>query len=129
MPEIARFFGVIIRMLFHIQTYHLPKVFCANHLMRLNERQIEIIRELMYHQYGKNSRIWLFGSRTDDGLSGGDIDIYLEPERLPSGNLFLAYAKTKRELEKRLRHAVDLVVNNGHTTAFMAMAKREGIPL
>ncbi len=97
--------------------------------MRLNETQIEVIRELLYRQYGQNSRIWLFGSRTDDGLTGGDIDIYLEPERAPSGNPFLARQKTRRQLEKRLRHAVDLVVNNGNTTAFMTMAKREGISL
>jgi hypothetical protein len=88
--------------------------------MRLNETQIDVIRELLYRQYGQNSRIWLFGSRTDDGLRGGDIDINLEPERAPPGN---------PSPEKRLRHAVDLVVNNGNTTAFMTMAKRDGIPL
>jgi predicted nucleotidyltransferase len=97
--------------------------------MRLTEDQIEIIRALLYRQFGAASTIWLFGSRTDDSAKGGDIDLYIEPARLPRSNLFLLRQKMRRELEKRLHNAVDLVINTGHVTAFMRLAKREGIPL
>ncbi len=97
--------------------------------MRLTEDQIEIIRALLYRQFGAASTIWLFGSRTDDAAKGGDIDLYLEPGRLPRSNLFLLRQKLQRELEKRLHSSVDLVINTGQVTAFMRLAKREGIPL
>jgi predicted nucleotidyltransferase len=71
----------------------------------------------------------LFGSRTDDSTRGGDIDLYVAPERLPRSNLFLLRRKLQRELEKRLHNAVDLVIDTGRTTAFMCLAMREGIAL
>jgi hypothetical protein len=44
-------------------------------------------------------------------------------------NAFLLRQQIKRELEHLLRNAVDLVFKNGPVTAFMRMAKRDGIPL
>ena len=97
--------------------------------MRLTKDQIQIIRTLLYRQFGTDTMIWLFGSRTDDTARGGDIDLYVEPARLPETNLFLQRQMLKRELEKRLNSAVDLVIRADHATAFMRLAKREGIPL
>lgn len=97
--------------------------------MRLTQDQIETIRTLLKQRFGTESAIWLFGSRAHDGARGGDIDLYVEPARLPSSNLFLLRQKVQRELEQRLHSAVDLVVNTGHTTAFMRLAKREGVLL
>jgi predicted nucleotidyltransferase len=97
--------------------------------MRLTAEQIEIIRRVLREQFGNGSRIWLFGSRTDDAARGGDIDLYVEPDTFPSSNTFLLRQQIKRELEHLLRNAVDLVVKNGPVTAFMRMAKRDGIPL
>jgi predicted nucleotidyltransferase len=97
--------------------------------MRLTADQVEIIRSLLHRQFGAGSGIWLFGSRTDDSTRGGDIDLYVAPERLPGSNLFLLRRKLQRELEKRLHNAVDLVIDTGRTTAFMRLAKREGIAL
>ena len=97
--------------------------------MRLSNRQIAIIRELLGRHFGPDTRIWLFGSRLNDALKGGDIDIYVEPGRLAEENYFLLRQKIERELSQRLHSAVDLLLNSGHTTAFMRMVKREGIPL
>jgi predicted nucleotidyltransferase len=97
--------------------------------MRLTTEQVLTIRALLGRNLGNGSRIWLFGSRTDDAALGGDIDLYVEPDRLPSSNLFLLREQLKRELEKRLHIAVDLVINTGSASAFMRLAKRDGILL
>jgi len=97
--------------------------------MRLNPQQIAAIQTLLRTRLGEDSGIWLFGSRTDDNALGGDIDLYVEPAQLPESNRFLLRQKLKRDLEKRLHSAVDLIINEGRTTAFMRLAKREGVRL
>ncbi|WP_295393715.1 hypothetical protein [uncultured Thiodictyon sp.] len=53
----------------------------------------------------------------------------MEPDRLPEENLLLARQALRRDLERRLRLPVDLVINPGQTTAFMRQARAEGHPL
>ncbi len=48
--------------------------------MRLTTPQISCIREGVVEYFGSTSHAWLFGSRLDDQLRGGDIDLYIEPE-------------------------------------------------
>jgi predicted nucleotidyltransferase len=97
--------------------------------MRLSPEEITAIRRLVQDRFGVDAGIWLFGSRLDDTARGGDVDLYVEPERLPDENLLLARQALRRDLERRLRLPVDLVVNAGHTTAFMRQAREEGCPL
>lgn len=97
--------------------------------MRLSETEIATIRTLVGARFGPDTRIWLFGSRLDDSARGGDIDLYVEPGELSDDNLFLARQALRRELERRLRQPVDLLVNPGNTTAFMRQARDEGRPL
>ncbi|MEA1050586.1 nucleotidyltransferase domain-containing protein [Lamprobacter modestohalophilus] len=94
--------------------------------MRLSSDDIAQIRSLVQAHFGPSTGIWLFGSRLDDQARGGDIDLYLEPERLPSDNLFLARQALRGVLERQLRQPVDLVVNPGQPTAFMRQARAEG---
>lgn len=50
--------------------------------MRLTPFQQRIIKDEVARIMGEGVRLLLFGSRTDDGRRGGDIDLYLEtPER------------------------------------------------
>jgi predicted nucleotidyltransferase len=97
--------------------------------MRLTDEQVRSIREVVGRHFGTESRIWLFGSRSDDSRSGGDIDLYLEPERIAGSNLFLAKQAARHELEQKLHWPVDLVVRRDRETAFMRAAKSDGIPL
>ncbi len=46
--------------------------------MRLTEYQINAIIENTKSIFGKNSKVYLFGSRTDDKKRGGDIDLLIE---------------------------------------------------
>ena len=43
--------------------------------MRLNDFQREKITEAVINQFGKDTEIFLFGSRVDDNKKGGDIDL------------------------------------------------------
>ena len=97
--------------------------------MRLTATQLDTIRDVLKRRFGADSRIWLFGSRTDDQARGGDIDLFVEPEPLPDGNLFFVETDTKLELERRLRHPVDLIVTRGQETAFVRTAKARGVLL
>jgi predicted nucleotidyltransferase len=97
--------------------------------MRLSPDDIAAIRGLVQARFGADTGIWLFGSRLDDAARGGDVDLYVEPDRLPEENLLLTRQALRRELERRLRVPVDLVINPGRTTAFMRQARAEGYPL
>ncbi|MGC1955628.1 MAG: nucleotidyltransferase domain-containing protein [Gammaproteobacteria bacterium] len=46
--------------------------------MRLSEREIDAIRRAAREHFGQDVRVWLFGSRIDDTLKGGDIDLLVE---------------------------------------------------
>jgi predicted nucleotidyltransferase len=48
--------------------------------MRLTPSQEQIIKSTIDRVLGVESRVWLFGSRVDDQLRGGDIDLLIETE-------------------------------------------------
>lgn len=48
--------------------------------MRLPAKQIEVIKQLTQEVFGATSQVYLFGSRTQAELKGGDIDLYIVPE-------------------------------------------------
>jgi predicted nucleotidyltransferase len=45
--------------------------------MRLSEFEIESIKSLANQYFGKGVQVFLFGSRTNDQLRGGDIDLFI----------------------------------------------------
>ena len=84
--------------------------------MRLTERQIEQISDIGHFIYGKEVRIYLFGSRTDDHKKGGDIDLFIETETDQ-----LATTENKLKYLVRLKQAlgdqkIDLVYSAGIET-------------
>ncbi|KAF0203876.1 MAG: DNA polymerase beta [Gallionellaceae bacterium] len=48
--------------------------------MRLTSEQEQIIKSTVDRVLEAESRVWLFGSRVDDELRGGDIDLLIETE-------------------------------------------------
>ena len=46
--------------------------------MRLTQAAAREIRKLAETEFGVNTRIMLFGSRTDDSARGGDIDLLVK---------------------------------------------------
>ncbi len=46
--------------------------------MRLTPLQRQCILQVIRQSLGGDAKVWLFGSRVDDALQGGDIDLMLE---------------------------------------------------
>lgn len=57
--------------------------------MRLSEREIDVITEVLIKYFGETCLVTLFGSRTDDDKLGGDIDLLVEHNRAKKEELKL----------------------------------------
>ncbi len=55
--------------------------------MRLTTAQAELIKRHARKVFGREAGVWLFGSRADDGLRGGDIDLLIESQVTISGRV------------------------------------------
>ena len=65
--------------------------------MRLTDSQRQTIRAAVGAIFGDRAHLRLFGSRTDDSLSGGDIDLHIQVAGLNPGE------RLDRELKLRAR--------------------------
>ena len=99
--------------------------------MRLTETQKNIITAEMRRVFGPNAQIWLFGSRVDDNIKGGDIDLYIETEGTAAECLereMKFYASLQRLLGEQ---RIDIVVHR-HGAPMRAIdqeARRTGVLL
>ncbi|MCG5497554.1 nucleotidyltransferase domain-containing protein [Ectothiorhodospira variabilis] len=46
--------------------------------MRLSADQTRVIKQTARDLFGPEAQVWLFGSRVDDSLRGGDIDLLIQ---------------------------------------------------
>ena len=93
--------------------------------MRLNEKEIQTIKHATLKVFGE-AKIMLFGSRVDSSKKGGDIDLYIIPQKRE--NLFLKKIRLKSLLEEKLYKPVDIVVAKDESRAIEKEALR-GIEL
>ena len=56
-------------------------------MMRLQTKELDIIRQVAKEIYGSNVKVYLFGSRTDDSKRGGDIDLLVRTPQQKQGVL------------------------------------------
>jgi len=83
--------------------------------MRLTPDQAQAIRQRIRSHMGAQARIWLFGSRVDDGRLGGDVDPRLH---------------CRGELADALDLNVDLIVAQpGRDLPIYRTAKSSGVRL
>jgi predicted nucleotidyltransferase len=96
--------------------------------MRLKKEVVNYIKSLALEIFSSKN-IWLFGSRVDNSLKGGDIDIYIETDRKSS--ILASKIEFLREFEKRFgEQKVDLVINNfTKTKPIFQKAKESGVKL
>ena len=79
--------------------------------MRITPEQQNKSRAILEDVFGKNTKIWLFGSRVHDDKRGGDVDIYAEAEKIPVHGKALSEIETGVALEAIFDDgSVDLLV-------------------
>lgn len=99
--------------------------------MRLTPAQISTIKSTAQAVLGAGAQVTLFGSRVDDGLKGGDIDLLMELDT-PVANKTQAigqiYAKLIRQLGDR---KIDILIKDANTqpAAVFSIAKQTGVRL
>ena len=77
--------------------------------MRLSFDQQSLIRRIIVESLGAQTRVWLFGLRTDDQAQGDDIDLLAEtPGRVSLGRVRLATVR----LEQNLGIPVDVLTTS-----------------
>jgi len=73
--------------------------------LRVTSKEVKIIQNQIYKIFGE-SEIYLFGSRVDDSLKGGDIDLYI----ITNNPSFAKKLRLKTTLEDLLFKPVDVVL-------------------
>lgn len=97
--------------------------------MRLKNEDIAQIKSVTKTFFGKDAKVYLFGSRVNDKKRGGDIDLYIETGI--KKNIVEKKIKMQGKLQEILgERKIDIVVNNFRSDKFIyQVAKQEGIAL
>ena len=83
--------------------------------MRLNHVQIDKINSLAKKYFGKETTVYLFGSRTDNNSKGGDIDLFIynnNESKLTVEAKIHFLAELKKKIGDR---KIDVVFDNAST--------------
>ncbi|MHB8247588.1 MAG: nucleotidyltransferase domain-containing protein [Acidithiobacillus sp.] len=99
--------------------------------MRLSPEQIDIIRQAARAAFGSDARVWLFGSRVDDGKRGSDIDLYIETPQ-PYARAIDHETRFWGILQRRLgEQRIDIITRAADTSpqAIHQVARTTGVPL
>jgi len=96
--------------------------------MRLTPEQVRLIIDAVSRWAGPGAEAYLFGSRLNDTVSGGDVDIFVEADAALS---LIQRARIKMELESRLGLPVDIIahVRNATPTPFQIIARADAARL
>jgi len=96
--------------------------------VRLTRDHIDAILEEVDRVLGPGASIWLYGSRLQDHLRGGDVDLMLDVAEKPS---MRDLAVLRDRLEERLGLPCDLLVRvrSESPTAFMQMVAAQAVRL
>jgi len=81
-------------------------------LLRLKNYEIDAIESSFKKHFGENDHLWIFGSRVNRNLRGGDIDLYIETEISQPESIIAKKSKFVVELYDRLgEQKIDVVIN------------------
>lgn len=101
--------------------------------MRLQPEQVKTIKETAKRLVGPSSREWLFGSRVNDVLRGGDIDLLVETDEIvPNRVKTLSLCKIEGALVMALGdRKLDVLLKDARTpdVPVFEVARRQGILL
>ena len=98
--------------------------------MRLTNHEIISIKE-SFHQVFGSGKIYLFGSRVDDSLKGGDIDLFIELDITPTVKETLdKISKFKINLYDKIgEQKIDLIISKDKTRLIEKEALSKGVLL
>ena len=96
--------------------------------MRLQNYEIDSIKSVTRHVFGSGAKVILFGSRVDDTLKGGDIDLYIQPSEPVSPS------KKKIDFLVELKLAlgdqkIDVIISRDQSRLIEQEAIKSGIKL
>lgn len=99
--------------------------------MRITQEQASAIKDAAHAVLGEHARVVLFGSRVNDQLKGGDIDLLVEtPKVLPNRTEATGriYAKLIKALGDR---KIDLILKDAQTVdaPIHQIARQTGVVL
>ena len=101
--------------------------------MRLLPQQIQTIKQVALEVFGSVAQVYLFGSRTDDQLRGGDIDLYVTQAPLTLEAQLDAKLKFLVKIKQQLGdQRIDLVFAPAQGQALLPihrLAQQTGVPL
>ena len=96
--------------------------------VRLNDYEIKAIKDIAEEVFGKGTKVFLFGSRTDPTKKGGDIDLYIIPT--DRKDLFDKRIKFLSKLKLRIGdQRIDLVLQEDPKRLIEREAMETGVEL
>ena len=99
--------------------------------MRLNAEQIEVIRKATRSVFGQGAMVRVFGSRLDDKVKGGDIDLLVECPEAVADRLKKTLTLTARLQRALGDQPIDILVTDPSTQIQRVheLARRTGVTL
>ena len=100
-------------------------------VMRLSDRQRQVIRQATAEVAGLSARALLFGSRTRDHLRGGDIDLLIELAE-PVANHWQLGVQLGARIERRLGlQKIDILIADPATprSPVLDAARTDSVPV
>ena len=99
--------------------------------MRLSNKQKEVIEKTAISHFGKDVKVYLFGSRIYKDQKGGDIDLFLEvvpEEQITIKKKIALIVDLKRKLGDQ---KIDVIFKTTETPAsrFLQIVEKTKIPL
>jgi predicted nucleotidyltransferase len=97
--------------------------------VRLRKEEIEIIKKTARKYFGQEAKVVLFGSRTDTGKRGGDIDLLIETSLQVGLKMKIRFLT---DLKERLgEQKIDLVLRTPDTPykKLFEIVEKEGVEL
>ena len=96
--------------------------------MRLTKTEITMIKKAFYETF-EEGKVYLFGSRVDDSLRGGDIDLYLVP-KMKFANVRERKIKFLIKLDEYIgEQKIDVIIAKDKNRLIEQEALRHGVVL